>query len=107
MKVQPEEPDVEAAVSYFVDMAKGKTAPTKHAAHRGLGAVRHPTTFHVIPKVELISPTAEALDRAKASLSREKVIRGQTRSRKRKAGEHTSSGKSRKTKDQYHMPGLD
>ena len=107
MKIQPEEPTVDAAVAYFVNMAKGKTAPTKQNGRNGLGAVRYPTTQHMIPKVELVTPTAQALDRAKDRLSREKVIRGQAKPRKRKADDFISSRKSRKNTDQYLMPGLD
>ena len=110
MKIKPEQPDVAAAVSYFVDMAKGKTAPTRQTIQTGLGAVHQPTVFRVIPKIELVTPTAQALVRA-----REKVIRGEVQQNKRKADELSSSDKPKKKKktkkgkstDQYLMPGLD
>ncbi len=110
MKVTPEEPTVAAAVAYFVDMAKGKTASTRQNGRNGLGAVHYPTSYHVIPTVKLVTPSAQALLQAKAKLPREKVIRGE--SRKRKSDSDSSSEQSKKQQkknktDEYSMPGLD
>ncbi len=75
--LKPEEPTVDAAVSYFLDMANGKTDPSKSNGQNGLGAVRHPSTYHVIPSVKLVTPTAQALVAAKDELEEEgEVIRG-------------------------------
>lgn len=110
MKVEPEEPTVAAAVAYFVDMAKGKTAPSKHNGRNGLGAVRQPSTYHVITDIKQVTPTAQVVAQAKDRLDRAKVIRGWSASRKRNArGESPSAGqKSKKKKsDSYQTPALD
>jgi hypothetical protein len=108
MKVTPEEPTVAAATAYFVDMAKGKTTPSRQGGHNGLGAVRHPSNYRVIPIVKLVTPTAQAVARAKDRLSREKIIRGPTQTRKRStAGRVSSQQRKKKKSDGYSMPGLD
>ena len=110
MKVNPEEPTVAAAVTYFVDMAKGKTSPSNQNGRSGLGAVRQPATYHVIPKVKLVTPTAQALAQAKSTLERSKVIRGGPTSRKRTSARESSPAGQKKKKnyrDDYQTPGLD
>ncbi len=109
MKVTPEEPTVAAAVAYFVDMAKGETASTRQNGRNGLGAVHHPTTYHVIPTVKLVTPSAQALIQAKAKLPREKVIRGESRKRTSDSSSEQSKKKQqkKKTTGEYSMPGLD
>lgn len=112
MKVEPEEPTVAAAVAYFVDMAKGKTAPSKHNGRTGLGAVQQPATYHVIPNIKLVTPTAQAVARAKDRLVEQEVIRGWPASRKRNAHRGLlSAGQKKKKKqnyiDDYQTPGLD
>ena len=100
--MKPEEPTVASAVAYFVDMAKGKATPLRSKGQNGLGAVRQPSTNHVIPDVKLVMPTAQAIAQAKDSISRTKAIRGQ----KRSAGQGNSKNKKKKT-GHYQMPGLD
>ena len=104
MKVTPEEPAVAAAVAYFLDMAKGKITSSRSNGHAGLGAVRHPSTYHVIPNVQLVTPSAQALAQAKDSLP--EAIRGQAKHVKRSGAAHAYPGKRKKSED-YSMPGLD
>lgn len=115
--LKPEEPTVEAAVSYFVDMAQGKTAPSKSNEQNGLGAVRYPSTYHVIPSVKLVTPTAQALAAAKDEVEEEEeeeeereVMRGWNQPGKQKRiGRSTahSNRKKRKPSEKYLTPGLD
>ena len=106
MKIEPEEPTVAAAVTYFVDMAKGKIAPSKPNGRTGLGVVHRPSTYHVIPNIKQVTPTAQALAQAEDRLDRSKVIRGQPTSRKRNA-QPRSAGQKRIRKADYQTPGLD
>ena len=106
MKVNPEEPTVAAAVAYFLDMAKGKNTSSRPNGHVGLGAIRHPSTYHVIPNVQLVTPSAQALAQAKDSIGIPKAIRGEPKQVKRSAAPRSYSGK-RKKSEEYFMPGLD
>lgn len=95
--MNPEEPTLAAAVAYFVDIAKGKTASSY--GQTGLGAVRQPTTYHVIPPVKLVTPTAQAVAQAKDILGEQKVIKGRKRN-----GPPSTGHKRPKV---YQTPGLD
>lgn len=75
MKPEFQEPSVDAAIEYFINMAKGNTIPTKQNGQNGLGAVRQSSTYHAIPAVKLVTPTAQAVERAKAAIGEQEVIR--------------------------------
>jgi len=111
MKPIPQEPTVAAAVTYFVDMAKGKTQPSRQNGRNGLGAVRSPSTYHVIPNVKLVTPSAQALIQAQDSLMRGKVIRGARKRNANELGLTESKQKKKKTKkkksSEYLTPALD
>lgn len=93
-----QEPNLDAAVSYFVNMAKGNSLQSKRNGQNGLGIARQPSLRHVIPEVKLVTPTAQAVKQATETL---KVIRRPAQKRKRA----TSYLDSKKTK--YLAPALD
>ena len=96
MKQESSEPRLDAAIAYFVNMAKGKAIPPQHNGTSGLGVARQATSYQVIPSVKVVTPTAQAVQSAKAAVRKPKVIRGkqQPPSKKRK-------------REQIFMPGLD
>ena len=94
MKLESKEPKLDAAISYFRNMARGKTVPSQQNGQNGLGIARQASTYHVIPQIRMVTPTAQAVESAKASVKRQKVIRG-------------TSLKKKKNTDTYFMPGLD
>ena len=105
--MKPTKPTADQATAYFMDMANGKSVPIAPGIFKGLGVARTPSIYHVI------TPTDQALFRARETVKRQKVIRGSkdeppikkfqresVKSKKKK-----TSGKQ-KSKD-YLMPGLD
>lgn len=97
MKLKKLKPDTDAMVRHFVNMAKGNTAQGQQTIHRGLGISSRPIAYHMVPVIKAVTPTAQAVYQAKASVAgrdeESKFIRSQpTKKRKRES---------------YHMPALD
>ena len=103
-------PTAEQAITYFRDMANGKSVPIAAGRKRGLGVVQSP--YH------MTTPTDQALTRAYESVQRQKVIRGpednyqakkviKGPAKSKKTSASTPKPGSKKQKlDEYSTPGL-
>ena len=98
--MNPVEPTVDQATSYFKAMADGKSVPITPENSRGLGVVRSPPMYHVT------TPTNQVLAQARETLKREKVIRGFEGESQAKKSKLPQKKKKKTTRD-YLMPGLE
>ena len=105
--MKPTKPTVDQATAYFRDMANGKSVPIAPEISKGLGVVRTPSIYHVI------TPTDQALARARETVKRQKVTRGpkdepsikKVKREPVKPQKKKISGKHKS--EDYLMPGLD
>ncbi len=96
--MNPVEPTVDQATSYFKAMADGKSVPIAPENSKGLGVARAPFMYHVT------TPTNQVIAQARETVKREKVIRGLEREPQAKKSKQPQK---KKKSTQYLMPGLD
>ena len=78
----PYVPDHQKWKQHFIDVSEGRVRPDHRGRYIvGSGARWRKTTYMESPKVELVTPVAQAIEMAKSELKREgqKVIRGKTK----------------------------